>query len=160
MLQARGPFRYPMLDEETHPAMRLETAVGWRDTHLPGQVIYAQRGGGEHSVLQITAATLDPYLIGYVQQMFDDNQFYSSVAAQLKDSRFRATVGLLELPHEYELLKAQPASPHRLPMSWDQPDFVFSDEEDGVVAIKNGREILYASLYWRAGYAINYLART
>ncbi|MBC7856058.1 MAG: hypothetical protein IAF94_21725, partial [Pirellulaceae bacterium] len=41
----------------------------------------------------------------------------------------------------------------------DQPDFVFSDEEDGVVAIKNGKEIFYASLYWRARYAINNLAR-
>lgn len=44
-------------------------------------------------------------------------------------------------------------------MSWDQPDFVFSDEEDGVVAIKNGREILYASLYWRARHAVNFLGR-
>jgi hypothetical protein len=28
-----------------------------------------------------------------------------------------------------------------------------------VVAIKNGDEILYASLYWRAHYAVNFLAR-
>jgi hypothetical protein len=45
-------------------------------------------------------------------------------------------------------------------MSPDQPDFVFADEQDGVVAIKHGPEILFASLYWRAGYAINFLART
>merc|ERR1711879_408131 len=44
-------------------------------------------------------------------------------------------------------------------MAKGQPDFVFSDEEDGVVAIKNGDEILYASLYWRARYAVNFLAR-
>jgi hypothetical protein len=44
-------------------------------------------------------------------------------------------------------------------MSPGSPDFVFSDEEDGVVAIKNGDEILYASLYWRARNAVNFLAR-
>ena len=159
MLRARGAFRYPMLDEDNHPAMRLETAVGWRDTHLPGYVVYAQREAGEHSSLNIAAMTLDPYAIGYVQQMFADNQFFAAAARQLKEGRLRATIGLLGLPDEYELLQKQAASPHRLPMSWDQSDFVFSDEEDGVLAIKNGQDILYASLYWRAGYAVNSLAR-
>jgi hypothetical protein len=159
MLRARGVFRYPMLDETGHPAMRLETGVGWRDTHFPGSVIYAQPLGGEQSTLCAAAATLDPHAIGYVQQMFADNQFFAAVATHLEDPRFRSTVGLLGIPDEYELLKAQPASPHRLPMSWSQPDFVFADEEDGVVAIRHGQEILYASLYWRARYGINKLAR-
>jgi hypothetical protein len=36
---------------------------------------------------------------------------------------------------------------------------VFSDEDDGVVAVKAGDDILYASLYWRALNAVNGLAR-
>jgi hypothetical protein len=44
-------------------------------------------------------------------------------------------------------------------MSPGQPDFAWSDEEDGVVAIKHGDEILYASLYWRSRAGINGLAR-
>jgi hypothetical protein len=72
---------------------------------------------------------------------------------------FRVTAGLLGVPDDYALLKAQPPQTARLPMTSGQPDFVFSDEEDGVIAIKNGDEILYASLYWRARYAINNLAR-
>jgi hypothetical protein len=44
-------------------------------------------------------------------------------------------------------------------MTPGQPDFVFGDEEDGVVAVKNGDEIFYASLYWRARNAVNFLAR-
>jgi hypothetical protein len=44
-------------------------------------------------------------------------------------------------------------------MSRDQPDFVFTDEENGVVALKHGSEILYVSLYWRARNAVNNLAR-
>ena len=71
----------------------------------------------------------------------------------------RTIIGRMATPDEYELIKAQPKSPHRMPMSWDQPNFVFSDEEDGVVALKNGKEILFASLYWRARFGINNLAR-
>ena len=44
-------------------------------------------------------------------------------------------------------------------MTPGQPDFVWGDEEDGVLAIKHGDEILYVSLYWRARNAINFLAR-
>jgi hypothetical protein len=44
-------------------------------------------------------------------------------------------------------------------MTPGQPDFVFSDEEIGVLALKNGADILYVSLYWRARNAINNLAR-
>ncbi len=44
-------------------------------------------------------------------------------------------------------------------MTDGQPDFVFTDEVNGVVALKNGQERLYASLYWRARWGINNLAR-
>jgi hypothetical protein len=33
-----------------------------------------------------------------------------------------------------------------LPMGWDQPGFAFSDEEDGVVALKYGNEIFYIAV--------------
>src|SRR5207247_496284 len=36
----------------------------------------------------------------------------------------------------------------------------FADEEDGMVAVKRGAEILYVALYWRARQGINSLART
>jgi hypothetical protein len=160
MIRARGVFRYPMLDDDNHSAMRLETGIGWRDSDFPGSVTYVQRSGGENSSLREAAATLDPNAVGYAQQMLADNQFFKSVADQMKGNRLRDTFGLLGIPDEYELIAAQPPSAHRLPMSWDQPDFVFADEQDGVVAIKHGREILYVSLYWRAGFGINHLART
>ena len=44
----------------------------------------------------------------------------------------------------------QPRREGRLPMSDGMPDALFSDEEVGVVALKDGDEILYTSLYWRA----------
>ena len=156
---ARTPFRYPMLDADGNRAMVMETIVGWRDTHYPGDVTYDQRPSWDGSPFQVSAATLDPKLVGYSQQMLADNQFFACLSKQMEDKGFRVTFGLLAVPVRYETIKAQPPIAERLPMSWDQPDFVFSDEEDGVVAIKNGKEILYASVYWRARYAVNFLAR-
>lgn len=156
---ARAAFRYPSFDDEGNTAMVGETVVGWRDAHYGSDVIYGQRTSWDGSPIEIIASTLDPQLIGYAQQMFNDNQYFAAVEEHMKNTGFRVTAGLLETPDDYETLKAQPARPFRLPMTPGQPDFVFSDEEDGVLALKNGGDILYVSLYWRARNAINHLAR-
>ena len=156
---ARAPFRYPMLDADGCRAMRLETIIGWRDMQHPGEVVYAQRYSWDGTVLDAAAASLDPHLVGYTQQMFSDNQFFKTVEDRMKDRGFRVTAGLLATPDQYELLKAQPQSPHRLPMASGQPDYIFTDEENGVLALKHGNDILYASLYWRAHRGVNFLAR-
>jgi len=158
---ARGIFRYPAVDDDGNRAMRIETVVGWRDDeHYPGDVSYAERPGWDGSPLGWVTATLDPTGIGYAQQMFADNQFFASLSEQLKLGGLRVTAGLLPVPEQCELVQAQSPQPARLPMTPGQPDSVFSDEEDGVVAVKNGGEIFYASLYWRARNAVNFLART
>lgn len=156
---ARAPFRYPALDADGNRAMRAETIVGWRDDHYPGDVTYAERPSWDASSLYIAAATLDPLLVGAARQMFADNQFFASLQDQMKETGFRATMGLLATPDQYELLQAQPPSARALPMSTGQPDFAWADAEDGVVALKHGDDILYASLYWRARNGINFLAR-
>ena len=156
---ARATFRYPMLDAEGHRAMRAETVVGWRDVHFPGDVTYGQRQTWDAPALAAAAVTLDASSVGYAQQMLADNQFFSGLKEQVRGSGLRVTAGLLDAPDNYEIIKAQPAIGQRLPMTPGQPDFVFTDEEDGVVAIKRGEEVLYVSLYWRARYAVNFLAR-
>jgi hypothetical protein len=159
LIHARAVFRYPALDADGYRAMRIETIVGWRDEHYPGNVVYAERPTWDASTLYAVAATRDPQSIGYARQMLDDNQFFASVAEQMKQSgNLRVTEGLLDIPDQYEALK-DVVSPTRLPMTPGQPDFVFTDEQDGVIAVKNGDEILYASLYWRSHNAINFLAR-
>jgi hypothetical protein len=158
---ARGVFRYPGTDADGDRAMRIETIVGWRDEgHYPGNVAYGERPTWDASSLYAVSATLDPEAIGYAQQMFADGQYFISLERQMQQANnLRVTAGLLEAPDEYDLIKAQPPSAARLPMTPGRPDFVFTDEEDGVVAIKNGDEMLYASLYWRARQAVNFLAR-
>ena len=159
--QARAVFRYPMLDAEGNRAMRIEAIIGWRDGgHYPGDVAYGERPSWDASALYAAAATLAPPAIGYAQQMFGDNQFFASVRQQMQQNNsLRVTAGLLGVPDQYELLKSQPLGAFRLPMTPGQPEFVFTDEEDGVVALKNGDDILYVSLYWRARNAVNFLAR-
>ena len=157
--RARGAFRYPMLDADGSRAMRIETLVGWRDHHYPGPVVYAQVARRDGSAIGAPAVTLDPQAVGYVQQMFADNQFFASLADMLKKRGLFETIGMLNVPDDYEAIRMQPPSSYKLPMSAGQPDFVFSDEEDGVVALKNGTDILYASLYWRANHAVNFLGR-
>ena len=158
---ARAAFRHPSLDEDGNRVMRMEQVVGWRDSHYPGYLAYGQRATRDASALEAAALTLDPRLVGYAQQMLADNQFFKSEVEAMGDGAqdLRTTIGRLETPDHYALIRSLPPSPHRLPMGWDQPDFIFTDEEDGVVGLKHGDEILYVSLYWRARYAINNLAR-
>ena len=160
IIHARAPFRTPGT-EDGFRVMRAETIVGWRDAgHYPGNVLYAERATWDASPLRAVAVTRDAESLGYAQQMFDDGQFFISLERQMaQSSNLRVTAGLLEVPDDYELVKAQPPQSKRLPMSPGQPDFVFSDEVDGVVAVKNGDETFYASLYWRARNAVNFLAR-
>ena len=159
LAHARAIFRYPMLDAEGYRAMRAEAIVGWRDSHYPGDMTYGERPSWDGSALYAAALTLDAEAIGSAQQMFADNQFYASVAASLRDGGLRVASNLLGIPDQFDLLKSQPHSPRRLPMSPDQPDFAWADPEDGVLAVKRGSDILYISLYWRARFSINNLAR-
>jgi len=158
--RARAPFREPALDDEGNRAMRIETIAGWRDEgHYPGNICYAERPTWDSSSLHVVAETRDPVLVGYAQQMFGDNQFYNTLQRWMADKRFRITAALLPVPDELATVKAQDASPARLPMSPGAPDFAWADEQDGVVAVKHGSEMLYASVYWRANFGVNSLAR-
>jgi hypothetical protein len=157
--QARAPFRHAAQDAEGYRAMRIETYVGWRDHKYPGPVAYAQKPARDGSALDAAFATGDPRLVGYAQQMIEDNQFFASLAGTMAENNsLRITHGLLQAPAAYRALAAAPRSPHRMPMSPGAPDFVFTDEENGVLALKHGDEMLYASLYWRARHAVNFLA--
>lgn len=156
---ARAPFRHPALDENGNRAMRIEAVIGWRDDHYPGTVTYGMRGTRDASCLALAATLRDATSIGSAQQMLADGQLYASIQEQMGERGLRVTMGLLEVPDHHEWLLAQKPSTERLPMSPGRPDFVFTDEEDGVVALKRGDEIIYVSLYWRARHAVNFLAR-
>lgn len=159
MTKARAYFRWPSTDSLGNRAFRIETAIGWRDSDYPGAVCYAQRSSIESSPLGVAGLTLDPHAIGSVQQMMEDGQLFASLAALLPDRRIATTLTLLHVPTQWEAVRQAPPSAHRLPMHPSQPDFVFADEENGVIALKHKGEMLYASLYWRSRESINQLSR-
>jgi hypothetical protein len=159
MSKARAVFRHPAVDADGYRAMRLETVIGWRDYYFPGSVTYGQRPDRESIPFGAVAATLNPVLVGYAQQMLEDNQYFPAMEYIMKNGKFEVTSLLLDTPSAYRAIVSQPKQSSRVPMAYGQPDFVFADPEDGVVAIKNGNETLFVSLYWRARYAINNLAK-
>ncbi|WP_372807848.1 hypothetical protein [Pontiella sp.] len=159
MIRARAPFRYPLVDKEGYRSMNLETLIGWRDWKYPGDVIYDQYNGRDSGPFDVAVATGDPVLLGYGQQMLEDRQYFAALKERMEDSRINYKTYLLSVPETYEKNTKLPQLPHRLPMSEGQPDFVFSDPGDGVLAFKDGGNIFYASLYWRSRRCINNLAR-
>lgn len=156
---ARSYFRYPLPDGDGYRAMRLEGNIGWRDWHVPSAIAYAQMPTGDGGPFDVAVATGDRELIGFCQQMLEDNQFFAAVDTLIDRRGWGGMASLLRIPENYEAIKNSPKQTARLPMSNGEPDFVFADPIDGVVAAKHGDNILYASLYWRARYAVNSLAR-
>lgn len=159
MARARMAFRYPGIDGEGAATMLLEAPIGWRDPVYPGATTYVQKSGWDNTPFQVAVATADPQLMAIARQALDNGQYYAVLRDRLKDRNQRTTIGLLDAYDEWLAVKAWPKSDVKLPMTPGQPDFVFADPEDGVVAIKNGDEVLYASLYWRANCGVNRLAR-
>lgn len=157
---ARAPFRYPSADEDGHGAMRMISDIGWRDLKSPGEVTYVERPrAGAASPFSAAVITRDPHLIGYAQQMIAENAVWPALQTYLRDKNFRVTYGLINVIDDIVAIANLPPSASRLPMSEGQPDFAFADPEDGVVAVKRGKERFYASLYWRANRGVTNLGR-
>jgi hypothetical protein len=92
--------------------------------------------------------------------MFADGQFWVQLDLLTANSWDRVGLNALRLvSRDWPAYQTLPSRPNRLPTGWDEPDFVFTDEDTGAIAVKNGREFLYASLYWRARQGVNNYAR-
>lgn len=157
--KTRASFRFPARDDDGHRAMRMEALVGWRDTDYPGKIAYGQLTSPDGHPLMAAAVTRSPTLVGYAQQSIADGQLWNGVE-YLADHRTPSVgVNALRFLRDYETFRKLPKSSARLPMTAGQENHVFSDEDNGVVAVKYGDEILYASLYWRARFGVNRLAR-
>ncbi|KUM73277.1 carbohydrate binding domain-containing protein [Streptomyces curacoi] len=160
MAKARMVFRHPSLDRDGHRAMRLETVVGWRDNEYPGKVAYDQDAKWDGHALKMAAQIKDPDLVSYARQSLADGQAFQSLAdSHAATVSARTNLNLLSTADDYAYISKATGSGAKLPMTPGAPDFVFSDEENGLVAIKHGDEILFASLYWRARWGVNRLAR-
>jgi hypothetical protein len=160
IIHTRGWFRHPAEDEDGKRAMRLEQMIGWRNEHYPGDMVYAQRTAWDGHPLEAAAVLKDRRIVGWAQQMVADGQLAPQLDLLVSNTSRRVGLNAFHfIARDLPTFQSLPASPERLPGGWDRPDFVFTDEETGAVAIKRGAEIFYASLYWRAKQAVNDYAR-
>ncbi|QNE35432.1 Tat pathway signal sequence domain protein [Leifsonia shinshuensis] len=160
MIKARSYFRYFDIDKDGNKLGRLETEIGWRNEVYPGEIAYAERTAWDSNPLMAAVAFSDADIIGWTQEMIGDGQFAPQLDLLL--TNFSARVGLNAfrlISRDLPGFQALPNSNSRLPGNWDAPNFLFTDETNGVVAVKYGEEMFYASTYWRARQGINKIAR-
>ncbi|HEY3329242.1 MAG TPA: hypothetical protein VGK19_04415 [Capsulimonadaceae bacterium] len=160
MAHARAPFRYPLADHDGYKAMVLEAITDNRNGHYPGDVAYgAHHGSRESEPMEVAALTKDPQIVGVAQQELADNQYFSYLTSHLTVGDPFQVYGLLTAVDDYDIVSKLPASTYRLPMTDGQPDYVWADEGDAVVAVKHGDRRMYFNFYYRAERAINGLVR-
>ena len=157
---ARLYFRYPAIDDEGYRCMKLASEIDERGEHFPiSGSAYAENFASREN-WGVTLASLladDPKTVGVTQQLLEDNQLFNVIAARLKKGA--DPLGLMLFIDDYTKVKDLPPSSYRLPMGEGQPDFVFADEENAVIAIKHGETRLFVNLYFRAENAVNGTAR-
>jgi len=157
----RGYFRYPDVDDNGYTAMRLQTIIGWRDLIYPGPVLYDFKGlwAWDGHPLTVAAAFNDATLNGYAQQMFNDNQYGELLDLLVTYYTTRVSANLVTAYQDYETFISYSTGATELPTTSGQPDFLWVDADNGVFIVKNGTDLLYATVYWRAWFGINNMAR-
>ncbi|MDD4771907.1 MAG: T9SS type A sorting domain-containing protein [Bacteroidales bacterium] len=138
-------FNHPTVDDQGFKAIRTEGVICWRNAYHPGKIVYGSPW--------VAAASMNDTLLGNMKKMIDDNQFFSRFDGVwgIKESR------MLFVPESFEQLKAASTSRDHI-TDPTADDYVMADEENGVLSIKNGREWLFISFFYRA-YTINHLAK-
>lgn len=160
MTTARGSFRVIDVDKDHHRISRIETVIGWRNEVYPGETAYASRTAWDSNPLMSAAVFKDPDIIGWTQEMVADGQLYPQLNLQATHPWTRVGLNALRfLSRDWPNFQALAARPARIPTAWDRPDFVLTDEENGCIAVKNGQELLFASLYFRSRQGVNNYAR-
>lgn len=155
--QARMYFRYPTVDPEGFRQMKLASEIDNRTAHFPlSQGAYAIANIREAWWMELPALLKDDVTVGAAQQCLADNQYFSRLASRAKDND---TLGMMRNIDEYAVVKALPPSKYRLPMSDGQPDFVFSDEENAVLALKRGEQRLFVNFYYRQEFGVSGVTR-
>lgn len=158
MQRARHFFRYPSQDADGHPCMKLVSEIDNRTAHYPYNGAAYNAPDVREAWWMETAALLtdDPLILGVARQSVEEGQYFRHIAGRLKD---RDTLGMMRNVSQWETFSKLPPSAARLPMSPGMPDFVFSDEENAVLAIKRGDQSIFINFYYRAERAVNRVAR-
>ena len=149
----RMNFRYPSLDADGYRTMKLATEIDSRTAHFPLSFgAYSIPHINEAWWMELPAFLKEPVSVGAAQQCLEDNQYFDRLAQRAKD---KDTLGMMRNLDEYAVVKALPKSAFRMPMTDGQPDFVFADEENAVLALKHGDQRLFVNFYFRQEFGVS-----
>jgi hypothetical protein len=150
---ARMNFRYPSLDPDGYRVMKLASEIDSRTAHFPvPNGAYTVADVREAWWMELPALAKDPVSVGAAQQCLEDNQYFFRLAQRANDND---TLGMMRNLGDYATVQALPKSAFRMPMSEGQPDFVFCDEENAVLALKHGQERLFVNFYFRQEFGVS-----
>ncbi|MCP5532308.1 MAG: hypothetical protein H7A48_03990 [Akkermansiaceae bacterium] len=158
MQLARLNFRYPAFDREGRHCMKLVSEICNRTAHYPqAGSAYVSSDVREAWWMELAALLADePAVVGAAQQSIKEGQYFSYIGNRLNDPD---TLGMMKNVGNWEKVSKLPPSRSRLPMTPGQPDFVFADEENAIIALKHGDTSMFINLYYRAERAVNRVAR-
>jgi len=154
---ARMNFRYPSLDPDGYRTVKITGEIDNRTAHYPvANGAYNGADVRELWWMEVPAFAKDPVSVGAAQQGLEDHQYFYRLTQRANDND---TLGMMRNIDDYATVKALPKSRYRLPMSDGQPDFVYSDEEDAVLALKHGDQRLFLNFYYRQEYGVSGIVR-
>ncbi|MGN0854747.1 MAG: hypothetical protein ACI4R9_04425 [Kiritimatiellia bacterium] len=157
-IESRLIFRYPGVDPRGRKLYRLESQIGWRNEHMPGEHDYLDR----HFMVSPLFWSKSKIIFGAIVEQVADGWFEDSVmrAVHKKDRSGELMKLVTAWPSlEKALARAKKEKGLKFTMPMGGEDFVWCDSENAVVALKNGDEVLYVNSYWRAKGLINGLAK-
>ena len=154
---ARMNFRYPSLDPDGFRVMKIAGEIDNRTAHFPvANGAYSIADVREAWGMEVPALARDPVSVGAAQQCLEDHQYFYRLAQRTNDPD---TLGMMRNIGDYAAVKALPKSDFRLPMTDGQPDFIYSDEENAVIALKHGAQRLFLNFYYRQEFAVSGVVR-
>ena len=154
---ARSFFRYPSLDADGYRTMKLAAEIDSRVAHFPQpNSAYSIAEVREAWWMEVASFAQDPLSVGITRQSLEDNQYFPRLAQRVRDP---GTLGMMRNIDQYAAVQKLPASAQRLPMSDGQPDVVFSDEENAVIALKHGDTRLFVNFYFRQEWGVSGVTR-
>ncbi len=158
MQLARLIFRYPAVDPDGYRCMKLVSEIDNRTAHYPHPGSAYNAPAIREAWWMETAALLsdNPVIVGAAQQSVEEGQYFQHIQSRLKDAD---VLGMMRNVGNWQKVSQLPKSSKRLPMTPGQPDFAFADEENGVLALKQGDTLMFVNLYYRAERAVNRVAR-
>lgn len=138
-LKTRSVFRVPTNDAAGNGALRGIGAMSWRNTTFPFKIAYS--GIEEAAILDG-----DPVALRLAQLEIAHGRLNLLKPEPERDPHWSPD-NTIRLYEQYRKIKDLPATGHRLPAEPGQPDFVWSDPENGVFVFRHGDDLVYGSFF-------------